>query len=239
MRHFSALHTKVALIISGNHQETIQLLLILFPRVFTYGRPGGSLVGGLHIILTVSVQLFPPHQPARSHFPMSQISTVPAGYLGEVFSRQHALSLLLHRPYDCCIYLGLHCCPVTFTIFPDLSRRQWRSKSRIQPLSSPMGVGFFFVQKKDGSLCPRINYRALNDITFKDKHALPLLSSAFGPFHRAQVFSKLALWNAYHLVQISQGAEWKNAFNTPLGHFEYLVMPFGLTNCILLYSSHW
>lgn len=27
-----------------------------------------------------------------------------------------------------------------------------------------------------------------------------------------------------------EGVEWKTAFNTPLGQFEYLFMPFGLTN---------
>ena len=98
----------------------------------------------------------------------------------------------------------------------------------IRPSSSPVGAGFFFVSKKDHSLWPCIDYRGLNSITLK--YPLPLISSAFVPLHGAVVFSKLDLRNAYHLVHIREGDEWKTAFNTPLGHFEYLVMPFGLTN---------
>ncbi len=49
----------------------------------------------------------------------------------------------------------------------------------IRPSSSPAGVGFFFVEKRDGSLCPCIDYRELNDITVKNHYPLPLMSSAF------------------------------------------------------------
>lgn len=45
------------------------------------------------------------------------------------------------------------------------------------------------------------------------------------------------LWKAYHLVRICQGDKWKTAFNTPLGHFEYLVMPLGLTNTPVLFQT--
>ena len=55
-------------------------------------------------------------------------------------------------------------------------------------------------------------------------------SSAFESVQGASIFTKLDLRNAYHLVRIREGDEWKTAFNTPLGHFEYLVMPVGLTN---------
>ena len=91
--------------------------------------------------------------------------------------------------------------------------------------------------KKDHSLRPCIDYCGLNSITLKNKYPLPLISSAFVPLHGAVVFSKLDLRNAYHLVRIREGDEWKTAFNTPLGHFEYLVMPFGLTNAPAVFQS--
>ena len=107
----------------------------------------------------------------------------------------------------------------------------------IRPSSSPAGAGFFFVGKKDGSLRPCIDYRGLNNITVKNTYPLPLMSSAFERLQGASVFTKLDLRNAYHLVRIREGDEWKTAFNTPRGHFEYCVMPFGLTNSPAVFQA--
>ena len=103
--------------------------------------------------------------------------------------------------------------------------------------SSSVGAGFFFVDKKDKTLRSCIDYRGLNKITVKNTYPLPLINSAFEPLQGATAFTKLDLRNAYHLVRIRQGDEWKTAFNTPLGHFEYLVMPFGLTNAPAVFQA--
>ena len=47
---------------------------------------------------------------------------------------------------------------------------------------------------------------------------------------RARIYTALDLQHAYHLVCIAEGEEWKAAFHTRYGSFEWRVMPFGLTN---------
>ena len=63
------------------------------------------------------------------------------------------------------------------------------------------------------------------------------MNSAFDALQGSTIFTKLDLRNAHHLVRIKEGDEWKTAFNTPLGHLEYLEMPFGLTNAPAVFQS--
>lgn len=169
------------------------------------------------------------------------LSKIPQPYqdLAEVFSKSKASTLPPHRPYDCAIDLlpgtmpprgRLYSLSIPETRAMEEYVQEALSNGFIRPSTSPAGAGFFFVSKKDGGLRPCIDYRGLNKITVKNKYPLPLMSSAFDRLRGAKIFSKLDLRNAYNLLRIREGDEWKTAFNTPSGHYEYLVMPFGLSN---------
>lgn len=173
--------------------------------------------------LTVFALHSPTLQEPKIHPELPDLSMVPPEYhnLGAVFSKQHVLSLPPHHPHDCRINL-LPGASLRLSWLYNLSQpeqeamkmyiRKSLATSPIHSSSSPVGVRFSLVQKKDGCLLPCIDYQALNDITSKKKYPLPLLN-AFGPLHKARIFSKLDLRNAYHLVRIHQGDEWKMPFN--------------------------
>ncbi|KAJ8228025.1 hypothetical protein LV160_008960 [Aspergillus fumigatus] len=101
---------------------------------------------------------------------------------------------------------------------------------KIRPSNSPAGHGVLFVPKKDGSLRLCVDYRPLNAIMIKDRYPLPLIHDIQDRIRGAKWFTKLDITDAYNHIRIAEGEEWKTAFRTKFGHFEYLVMPFGLTN---------
>jgi len=104
----------------------------------------------------------------------------------------------------------------------DALRKRW-----IRPSTSPAGAPILFVPKKDGGLRLCVDYRGLNKVTIKNRHPLPLIDETLDRLQGAKIFTKLDLKDAYHRVRIREGHEWKTAFRTRYGHFEYLVMPLG------------
>ena len=87
-----------------------------------------------------------------------------------------------------------------------------------------------FVKKKDGQVRLCVDSRALDEITKKDRHPLPLISEALDQLRGAKYCTMLDVKDAYHNIRIKQGEERKITFSTKLGTYVYIVMPFRLCN---------
>jgi hypothetical protein len=94
----------------------------------------------------------------------------------------------------------------------------------------PAGFPVMFVPKKNGKLRLCVDFRRLNEITIKNRYPLPNISELQDRLFYAKIFTALDLRGAYNLIRMKKGEEWKTAFRTRYGHYEYTVMPFRLIN---------
>ena len=108
----------------------------------------------------------------------------------------------------------------------------------IRPSKSPAGAPILFDRKPDRSLRLCVDYWGLNNLTIKNQYPLPLIDKSLDQLGRAKRFTQLDLMNAYHRMRICEGDEWKTAFRTRYGHFEYQVMPFGLSNAPATFQGY-
>jgi hypothetical protein len=103
-------------------------------------------------------------------------------------------------------------------------------KGFIRVSSSPASAPVLFAKKPGGGLRLCIDYRALNAITKKDRYPLPLIRETLNNLSKAKWFTKLDVIAAFHKIRVAEGDEWKTAFRTRFGLFEWLVTPFGMAN---------
>src|SRR6266536_1034367 len=165
----------------------------------------------------------------------------------DVFSPDNAKKLAPYRNIDLAIDLQPGKEPPYGPIYP-LSQTELAAlrdfleenlaKGFIRESKSPAGAPILFVPKKDGSLRLCVDYRGLNAITVKNRYPLPLITEIIDRVARAQYFSKIDLKDAYYRLRIKAGDEWKTAFRTRYGHYEFMVVPMGLTNSPATFQAY-
>jgi len=64
-----------------------------------------------------------------------------------------------------------------------------------------------FVKKKDSKLRLSADYRALNEVTKKDRHPVQLISDVLDRLVGAMYFTKLDIEDTYHNIRIREGDE--------------------------------
>src|SRR5882724_2764171 len=187
------------------------------------------------------------HSTTTSEPPVN-MNSVPEDYheFTDMFSKSKASKLASHRPYDLKIILDEGTTPPFGPIY-SLSQEELAALCKfidenlatgfIQPSRSPHGAPVLLIWKKDGSLRLCVDFRGLNRISKKDRYPLPLISDLLDAPRKAWIYTKIDLRHAYHLIRLSPGDEWKTAFRTCYGSFEWLVMPEGLTNASVAFQQ--
>ena len=166
---------------------------------------------------------------------------LPAFYheFGKVFGKEMQSTLPEHGPQDCSIELLPNTEPPSGKLYPmsqdelQLLREyieEMVANGKIRPGKGHAGSPVFFVKEKTGKMRLVVDYRGLNAITIKDKYPIPLMTTLMEQVQESTWFTKLDLKNGFNLIRVKAGDEWRTAFKTRYGLYEYTVMPFGLTN---------
>ena len=99
--------------------------------------------------------------------------------------------------------------------------------------SSPFAAPAMMVGKKDDKEGNRqyrmvVNYKELNAMTISAEYPLPTIQEVLELLHGAKVFTTMDMEQGFHQIRMAEGDQFKTAFRTIMGQYEYKVMPFGL-----------
>ena len=165
----------------------------------------------------------------------------------DIFSQKDTDGLPPSRPFDHAIQLEDSFTPRRAKNYPlnpaetEVCKafiEEHLKNGRITPSQSPQASPFFFVPKKDGTLCPCQDYRYLNSHTTKNAYPLPLISELVDKLKGSKIFTKFDIRWGYNNILIRPEDRWKAAFSTPFGLYEPTVMFFGLCNSPATFQAY-
>ncbi|QRV77364.1 Transposon Tf2-1 polyprotein [Ceratobasidium sp. AG-Ba] len=234
---------------AADHRSSL-ICTIGAARFFKYARRAGAICGCIHLTASAIISAASASSAAPSVTDrMAEIwDSLPEPYwdFSSVFDPVEVDTLPPHWPYDMRMELEDSKTPPFGPIY-SLSHDKCAAlvdyidknlaKGFIQRSTLSAASPILFVKRKSGELRLCVNYRGLNAITKKNRYPLPLVSDLLDRVNGCTIFSKIDLKNAFNLICIAEGDEWKTAFRTNLSLFEYCVMPFGLTNALSTFQS--
>jgi hypothetical protein len=141
-------------------------------------------------------------------------------------------SLPPKRACDHAIPLVTGATPVNVRSLKDEIEKQVQAmldQGLIQPSTSPFSSPVLLIRKKDGTWRFCVDYRYLNALTVKSVFPIPVFDQPVDELGQATWFSILDLYSGYHQIRLQPGEEYKTAFSTHVGHYEFTVVPFGLS----------
>jgi hypothetical protein len=134
----------------------------------------------------------------------------------DVFSPKKADQLPPHRSYDHEIRLNSDK-KLPFGRIYSMSReelltlRAWLdenlAKGFIRPSSSHVTSPVLFVKKPGGGLRLCMDYRALNEISVKDRYPLPLIKETLNNLEGMKYFTKIDIISAFNNIRMKEGYE--------------------------------
>ncbi|KAL1448640.1 hypothetical protein WDU94_001909 [Cyamophila willieti] len=132
--------------------------------------------------------------------------------------------------------------------FPEIHKREIQNQVEsmleqglIRPSYSPWSSPIWIVPKKQDASGKQkwrmvVDYRKINEKTNGERYPLPDIDDALKNLGRAHLFSCLNLKSLVKQIEIDEESIEKTAFNTDLGHFEFLRMPPSLKNSSITFN---
>ena len=100
----------------------------------------------------------------------------------------------------------------------------------IEPSCSPWASNVVVVTKHDKTPRITLDYRQLNDVTYKDSYPLPIIADCLDAFGGASFFALLDLRSSFYQVPLAEKDRDKTAFITRRGQWRFRSLPMGLSN---------
>jgi transposase InsO family protein len=152
--------------------------------------------------------------------------------IGRTHLVQHRIDTGENRPFK----EALRRHPIAYLPVIDQHVNDMLHNDIIEPSASPWSSNVVLIKKRDGDLRFCIDYRRLNNLTYKDSYPLPRIDACLHSLGGSKYFSTLDLRSGFWQTSIDPRDRDKTAFVTRRGTFRFKVLSFGLANAPSLFQ---